>query len=96
MSVKLDQLLNMTAKGVTPQDESAQAVVLKPGSRLTITKAEKVFTRTRQAHKHSRGDADSDKVAKVWAITRQNRDQCKSAIRARAALGWLVLNANQL
>jgi len=45
--VKLDQLLNISSKGVTPQEESAQSLVLTPGSRLTITKAEKVFSRLR-------------------------------------------------
>lgn len=47
MSVKMDQLINMNSKGATPQEESAQSLVLTLGSRLTTTKAEKQFARLR-------------------------------------------------
>ncbi len=46
-AVKLDQLLDIASKGVTPQEECAQSLILTPGSSLTITKAEKVFSRLR-------------------------------------------------
>ena len=46
-AVKMDQLIDMNSQGATPQKESAQSLVLTPGSRLTITKVEKVFARLR-------------------------------------------------
>ena len=46
-AVKMDQLINMNSKGATPQEESAQSLVLTLGSRLTTTKAEKQFARLR-------------------------------------------------
>ena len=46
-AVKMDQVLSITSKGVTPQEESAQSLILTPGSRLSTTQAEKVFSRLR-------------------------------------------------
>jgi len=46
-AVKLDQLLDIASKGVTPQEECAQPLILTPDSRLTITQAEEVFSRLR-------------------------------------------------
>ena len=46
-AVKLDQVLSIASKGVTPQEESAQSLILTPGSRLSTTQAEKVFSRLR-------------------------------------------------
>ena len=46
-AVKVDQLLSITSKGVTPQEESAQSLKLTPGSRLGTSQAEKVFSRLR-------------------------------------------------
>ena len=43
----MDQLLSITSKGVTPQEESAQSLILTPGSRLSTSQAEKVFSRLR-------------------------------------------------
>ncbi|KAL3135946.1 hypothetical protein ABBQ32_006989 [Trebouxia sp. C0010 RCD-2024] len=45
VAVKMDQVLRITSKGVTPQEESAQSLILTPGSRLSTTQAEKVFSR---------------------------------------------------
>ncbi|DBA71813.1 TPA: hypothetical protein ACH3X2_010966 [Trebouxia sp. C0005] len=47
MTVKMDQLLSITSKGVTPQEESAQSLTLTPGSRLSCSQAERVFSRLR-------------------------------------------------
>ena len=44
---KLDQLLSIISKGVTPQEECAQSLILTPGSRLSTSQAEKVFSRLR-------------------------------------------------
>ncbi|KAL3133384.1 hypothetical protein ABBQ38_007252 [Trebouxia sp. C0009 RCD-2024] len=44
-AVKMDQVLSITSKGVTPQEESAQSLISTPGSRLSTTQAEKVFSR---------------------------------------------------
>ena len=44
---KLDQLLSIISKGVTPQEESVQSLILTPGSRLSTSQAEKVFSRLR-------------------------------------------------
>ena len=44
---KLDQLLSIISKGVTPQEESARSLILTPGSRLSTSQAEKVFSRLR-------------------------------------------------
>ncbi|KAL0032517.1 hypothetical protein WJX77_004843 [Trebouxia sp. C0004] len=41
--VKTDQVLSITSKGITPQEGSAQS--LTPGSRLSTTQAEKMFSR---------------------------------------------------
>ncbi|KAA6429165.1 MAG: hypothetical protein FRX49_00562 [Trebouxia sp. A1-2] len=46
-AVKMDQLLSITSKGVTPQEESAQSLTLTPGSRLSCSQAERVFSRLR-------------------------------------------------
>lgn len=46
-AVKLDQLLSITSKGLTPQEDSAQSLVLTPGSRLSCSKAARVFSRLR-------------------------------------------------
>ncbi len=37
----------MASKGVTPQEDCAKSLILTPGSSLTITKAEEVFSRLR-------------------------------------------------
>ena len=41
----MDQMLRITSKGVTLQEESAQSLILTPGSRLSASQAEKVFSR---------------------------------------------------
>jgi len=46
-AAKLDQLLDIASKGVKPKDECAESLILTPGSSLTITKAEEVFSRLR-------------------------------------------------
>lgn len=46
-AVRLDQLLTTASKGVTPQEECAQSLILTPGSRSTITMAETVLSRLR-------------------------------------------------
>ena len=43
----MDQFLSITSKGVTPQEESAQSLILTPGSRLSCSQAEKAFSRLR-------------------------------------------------
>ncbi|KAL3143544.1 hypothetical protein ABBQ38_002343 [Trebouxia sp. C0009 RCD-2024] len=49
MTVKMDQLISIISQGVTPQEESAQSLILTPGSRLSCSQAERVFSRLRVA-----------------------------------------------
>ena len=43
----MDQLLSITSKGFKPQEETAQSLILTPGSRLSCSQAERVFSRLR-------------------------------------------------
>lgn len=52
-AVKIDQVLSNVSKGVTPQEESVQSLILTPGSRLSTSQAEKVFSRLRVEFKYS-------------------------------------------
>ena len=44
-AVKMDQVLSIMSKSITPQEDSVQSLVLTPGSRLSTTQAENLFSR---------------------------------------------------